>query len=185
MGKTARVTAAVTLSTVLCCSLAGGDTAAIPHLDTVVVTPDRSATSIRASTVAVNALPGSLIRALPFRSVGDALAIVPGIAIIDASSLGGNPRIIARGFYGGGETDYVSAQIDGVPVAALGSGAVDWSMLPLEGLSRLELVRGATSYLHGDAAVGVNATIWRGLTTSAIASSQSGAFVDDQNLVPL
>ncbi|MEO8580423.1 MAG: TonB-dependent receptor, partial [Gemmatimonadales bacterium] len=162
MGKTARVTAAVTLSTVLCCSLAGaqtggrapGDTAAIPHLDTVVVTPDRSATSIRASTVAVNALPGSLIRALPFRSVGDALAIVPGIAVVDASSLGGNPRIIARGFYGGGETDYVSAQIDGVPVAALGSGAVDWSMLPLEGLSRLELVRGATSYLHGDAAVG-------------------------------
>ena len=99
-------------------------------------------------------MPGSWIRALPFRSVGDALSLVPGIAVIDAKSLGGNPRIIARGFYGGGETDYVSAQIDGVPIAALGSGAVDWTMLPPGAFSRVELVRGATSYMHGDAAVG-------------------------------
>ncbi|MFL5522656.1 MAG: TonB-dependent receptor, partial [Gemmatimonadaceae bacterium] len=127
---------------------------AVRQLDTVVVTPDRSATSVRTSAVAVTAVPGALIRALPFRSVGDALAIVPGIAVIDASSLSGNPRIIARGFYGGGETDYVPAQIDGVPIAALGTGAVDWTMLPLGAFSRLELVRGATSYIHGDAALG-------------------------------
>ncbi|MGH7605154.1 MAG: TonB-dependent receptor [Gemmatimonadaceae bacterium] len=133
---------------------APADTAAVPQLDTVVVTPGRSATSIRASTVAVTAVPGSLIRALPFRSVGDALAVVPGIAVLDASSLGGDPRIIARGFYGGGDTDYVPAEIDGVPIAALGSGAVDWTMLPPDAFSRLEVVRGATSYMHGDAALG-------------------------------
>jgi outer membrane receptor protein involved in Fe transport len=130
------------------------DSAAIPQLDTVVVTPSRSPTSIRSSTVAVSAVPGSLIRSLPFRSVGTALAVVPGVAVVDVSSLGGNPRIIARGFYGGGETDYVPAQIDGVPLASLGSGTVDWSMLPFGAFSRLELVRGATSYLHGDAALG-------------------------------
>jgi len=146
----------------LCCSIAAAqqvkrapsDSASLHQLDTVVVTPDRSATSIRNSTVAVSAVPGSWIRALPLRSVGDALALVPGIAVIDAKSLGGNPRIIARGFYGGGETDYLSAQIDGVPIAALGSGAVDWTMLPPGSFSRVELVRGATSYMHGDAAVG-------------------------------
>ena len=126
----------------------------ITQLDTIVITPDRAATSIRTSTVAVTSLPNSWIRALPFRSVGDALAIVPGIAVVDASSIGGNPRIIARGFYGGGETDYLAAQIDGVPIAALGSGAVDWDMLPAGAFSRVELVRGATSSMHGDAAVG-------------------------------
>ena len=127
---------------------------AVHQLDTVVVTPDRSASAIRTSTVAVTALPGSWIRALPLRSVGDALAIAPGVAVVDVSSVGGNPRVIARGFYGGGETDYVSAQIDGVPIAALGSGAVDWTMLSPWAVNRLELVRGATSYMHGDAAVG-------------------------------
>jgi outer membrane receptor protein involved in Fe transport len=130
------------------------DSASIHQLDTVVVTPDRSASTIRTSTVAVSAVPGSWIRAFAFRSVGDALALAPGIVVIDAKSLGGNPRIIARGFYGGGETDYVSAQIDGVPIAALGSGVVDWTMLPPGAFSRVELVRGATSYMHGDAAVG-------------------------------
>ncbi len=156
------VATAVALLMGLCCSIAAAqevkrapaDSTVLHQLDTVVVTPDRSATSIRNSTVAVSAVPGSWIRALPFRSVGDALAIVPGIAVIDAQSLGGNPRIIARGFYGGGETDYLSAQIDGVPIAALGSGAVDWTMLPPGSFSRVELVRGATSYMHGDAAVG-------------------------------
>jgi outer membrane receptor protein involved in Fe transport len=156
------LTAGVTLLTALGSSPATAqtgtrgevDTAVVPQLDTVVVTPSRSATSIRTSAVAVSSVPGSLIRALPFRSVGDALSVVPGIAVIDASSLGGDPRIIARGFYGGGDTDYVPAEIDGVPIAALGSGAVDWTMLPSDAFSRLEVVRGATSYLHGDAALG-------------------------------
>ena len=148
---------------ILCCSrvsaqqsgkLSASDSSRITQLDTVVITPDRAASNIRSSNVAVTSLPNSWIRALPFRSVGDALAIVPGIAVVDASSIGGNPRIIARGFYGGGETDYVSAQIDGVPIAALGSGAVDWDMLPPGAFSRVELVRGATSSIHGDAAVG-------------------------------
>ncbi|HJP87344.1 MAG TPA: TonB-dependent receptor [Gemmatimonadaceae bacterium] len=127
---------------------------AVHQLDTIVVTPDRSASTIRTSTVAVSAIPGSWIRALPLRSVGSALAVAPGIAVLDVGSVGGNPRVIARGFYGGGETDYVSAQIDGVPIAALGSGAVDWTMLSPWAINRLELVRGATSYIHGDAAVG-------------------------------
>jgi outer membrane receptor protein involved in Fe transport len=35
------------------------------------------------------------------------------------------------------------------------------------------------------ASMGVNATLWRGLTASAVASSQSGAYVDDDNAVPL
>ena len=153
-----RVTAAVAVLAVALRPSVGSsqvrDTTAVQHLDTVVVTPDRSASTLRSSTVAVSAVPGSLIRALPFRSLGAALSIVPGIAVVDVSSVGGNPRVIARGFYGGGETDYVAAQIDGVPIAALGSGAVDWTMLSPWAINRLELVRGATSYLHGDAAVG-------------------------------
>jgi len=35
------------------------------------------------------------------------------------------------------------------------------------------------------ASAGVNATFWRGLTASAVASSLTGAYVDDQNLISL
>src|SRR3954468_18362818 len=129
------------------------DSARLPVLDTVVVTPERSASPARTGTVAVNTVSGERLRRLPVRSVVAALAMVPGVAVIDANSVGGNPRVVVRGFYGGGETDYLPALIDGVPIAALGSGAVDWDMLPRTGVSRLEVVRGASSYMQGDAAI--------------------------------
>jgi outer membrane receptor protein involved in Fe transport len=79
--------------------------------------------------------------------------MAPGVAVVDVNSIGGNPRVIVRGFYGGGETDYLPALVDGVPIAALGSGAVNWDMLPRTGIGRAEVVRGGSSYLRGDAAV--------------------------------
>ncbi|MFL5558257.1 MAG: TonB-dependent receptor [Gemmatimonadaceae bacterium] len=129
------------------------DTLRATELDTVVVTPERSATTVHASTVALSVIRGSLVRQLPVRSVAAALVLAPGVAVIDANSMGGSPRVVVRGFYGGGETDYLPALIDGVPVAALGSGAVDWDMLARSGIGRLEIVRGGSSYIRGDAAL--------------------------------
>ena len=148
--------------TALCSSAAFGqlpgksgsiDSVRVHALDTVVVTPERSATSIRASTVAVTVLSENQLRLLPVRSVAAFLAVAPGVVVVDANSLGGNPRIIVRGFYGGGETDYMPALVDGVPIAALGSGAVNWDMLPRTGFGRVEVVRGGSSYMRGDGAV--------------------------------
>ncbi|HEY1951976.1 MAG TPA: TonB-dependent receptor [Gemmatimonadaceae bacterium] len=130
------------------------DTVRISQLDTVVVTPERSVTVVRTSTVAVSVLPGALLHGLPVRSVPASLVTAPGVAVIDANSAGGSPRVIVRGFYGGGETDYLPALIDGVPIAALASGAVNWDQLSRSGIGRLELVRGGSSYIHGDAAPG-------------------------------
>src|SRR3954453_11069732 len=129
------------------------DSARMTSLDTVVITPSRSGAATRTSTVAVTTLSGDRLRRLPVRSVVGALAVAPGVAVVDVNSMGGNPRVIVRGFYGGGETDYLPALVDGVPIAALGSGAVDWDMLPRRGASRLEIVRGGSSYLRGDAAI--------------------------------
>ncbi len=148
--------------TALCSSVAFGqvpgksgtvDSATVHTLDTVVVTPERSATGIRASTVAVTILSENHLRRLPVRSVAASLAMAPGVVVVDVNSIGGNPRVIARGFYGGGETDYLPALVDGVPIAALGSGAVNWDMLPRTGFARAEVVRGGSSYMRGDAAV--------------------------------
>jgi iron complex outermembrane receptor protein len=130
-----------------------GDSARIHALDTVVVTPDRSATRIRTSTVAASVIPGDQLRRLPVRSIAGSLVMVPGVFVMDVNSVGGNPRIIARGFYGGGDTDYLSALVDGVPIAALGSGAVDWDLLARAGVDRVEVVRGGSSYSRGDAAI--------------------------------
>ncbi len=148
--------------TALCSSVSFGqipgkretvDSAKVHALDTVVVTPERSATSIRASTVAVTVLSENHLRQLPVRSVAASLVAAPGVVVMDVNSIGGNPRIIVRGFYGGGETDYLPALVDGVPIVAMGSGLVNWDMLPRTGFGRAEVVRGGSSYLRGDGAV--------------------------------
>jgi len=146
------------------------DSVKVHSLDTVVVTPERSATSIRASTVAVTVLSENQLRQLPVRSVAASLALAPGVVVLDANSVGGNPRIIARGFYGGGETDYLPALVDGVPIAALGSGAVNWDLLPRAGFGRAEVVRGGSSYMRGDGAVSGTTALVDGVADNLRAS---------------
>src|SRR5688572_23138134 len=59
-----------------------------------------------------------------------------------------------RGFYGGGETEYAAVLLDGVPLGALSSGVVNWDIIPLSAVRAIEVVRGPSSALYGDAAVG-------------------------------
>jgi outer membrane receptor protein involved in Fe transport len=73
---------------------------------------------------------------------------------LQGDGLGLAPRLIVRGFYGGGETDYATVLIDGVPATELVTGAVNWDLVPLQAIEAIEVVRGGSSPLYGDAAVG-------------------------------
>jgi iron complex outermembrane receptor protein len=79
---------------------------------------------------------------------------VPGVVVLHAGAMGDQPRLIMRGFYGGGETEYAAVLLDGVPLGALGSGVVSWDVIPLPAVREIEVVRGSSSALYGDAAVG-------------------------------
>jgi outer membrane receptor protein involved in Fe transport len=90
----------------------------------------------------------------PVQHLTDALHNVPGVVVIHGGSLGDQPRLIMRGFYGGGETEYAAVLLDGVPLGALSSGVVGWDVIPLPAVREIEVVRGSSSALYGDAAVG-------------------------------
>jgi iron complex outermembrane recepter protein len=123
-------------------------------LDTVVVTAERTRTPIVAVAAAVTRLSGEALARLPVRTVADALQYVPGIVVVQGDGIGNAPRIIARGFYGGGDTEYVAVLIDGVPTSEAAGGAVNWDLVPVSALAAIEVVRGGTSSLYGDAAIG-------------------------------
>lgn len=55
-----------------------------------------------------------------------------------------------RGF---GSAD-ILVMVDGQPVNNGWNGAVDWSMIPIQNIERIEVVRGAASSLYGGRAVG-------------------------------
>lgn len=119
-----------------------------------MVTAERAASRLAASTAAVTRLSADAVRRLPARTVPEALRAVPGLAIVNADGLGDAPRLVVRGFYGGGETEYMTVLLDGVPLNGLGAGTVNWDLVPLVAVRAVEVVRGGASSLYGDAAVG-------------------------------
>ena len=131
------------------------DTSRSPALDTVVVTAERTPTTLGTSIASVTRLAAAELAEMPHATLADVLRRAPGFTVIDADGLGFDPRLMVRGFYGGGEAEYVVVLIDGRPVNQLQSGLVAWDVLPpLASIEAVEIVRGSASPLYGDAAIG-------------------------------
>lgn len=130
------------------------DTTAAHRLEPVVVTAGRASAPLATSAAAVTRLSAAALRRLPVSTVADAMELVPGIVVLHSDALGEAPRLAIRGFYGGGETEYVTVLLDGVPLTGLATGQVNWDLVPLAALDAIEIVRGGASAAYGDAAVG-------------------------------
>jgi outer membrane cobalamin receptor len=120
----------------------------------IVVTPERgdsTRTQVPASTVVLDA---GTLQAQPTVSLGEALTFLPGFEIARGGFHSGMPLVSARGFFGGGEADYVLLLVDGVPMADAESGLVDWSVISMASIRRIEAYRGPGASMYGDAAVG-------------------------------
>ena len=105
-----------------------------------------------AGTAAV--LPRQQIDQLPATALPAIIAFLPGFHVMFGQEFAGTPIVQARGFFGGGEVDYVQLLVDGVPVADPESGLVDWRRVRAWDIDRVEARRGPSSSLYGDAALG-------------------------------
>jgi vitamin B12 transporter len=129
--------------------------APLPTFQTnVVVTAERGETEqawIPAATVAIDA---ATLRTVPALSLGEFLSFVPGFRVQQPALYAGRPVVSARGFFGGGEAEYVALLVDGVRVADAESGLVDWSTIAGSAVTRIDAARGPGASLYGDAAIG-------------------------------
>src|SRR3954470_14868613 len=142
-------------------------------LPSVTVTADRIPGDLGTSTAPVTRVPAQELNREPVQHLTDGLRNVPGIAVLDAGAMGEQPRVLIRGFYGGGETDYAAVLIDGVPVTTLATGLADWDIIPITAVRAIEVVRGSSSPLYGDAALGGVVNI---LTMADVSSRPSWRF---------
>jgi outer membrane cobalamin receptor len=120
----------------------------------IVVTPERGDTPralVPASTVV---LDSAALQALPAVHLSEIVSFVPGFNVGRAAFHAGRPVVSARGFFGGGEAEYILLLVDGVPVADVESGLIDWSVVPTASIRRIEASRGPGAALYGDSAVG-------------------------------
>lgn len=123
-------------------------------LGAVVVVAERAPTPINLSTAAVTRLTSADLARLPYATVADVLRRVPGFTVVDFDGSGRDPQLMVRGFYGGGEAEYVLVMVDGRLVNQVHNGTITWESLPpLSSIESIEIVRGSASTMHGDAAV--------------------------------
>ncbi len=117
-------------------------------LDQVVVSADRMEQKRSDLTVSMEVIRSEQIFRTHITDAQELITKTPGIEVLDgqASVRGGS------GFsYGAGSR--VLALIDGLPMMAPDAGNVKWNFLPMENLSQVEIIKGASSVLYGSSAL--------------------------------
>ena len=128
---------------------------AIPVFKTeVLVTAERGSAPRDESAGAAAVLARAEIGRIPGNSLPALIAFLPGFHMLFAADFAGTPMMQSRGFFGGGEAEYVQLLVDGVPVSDAESGLVDWRRFRSWDIERLEARRGPSSSLYGDTSLG-------------------------------
>jgi vitamin B12 transporter len=120
----------------------------------IVVTAEREEQPRDQACAAVTVLNRDAIQRLPAESLSEVMAFVPGVTMMFDNDASGVPMITSRGFFGGGEVEYMKLIVDGVPVGDAESGNVDWRSFRAEDIERIEVLHGPGSSLYGDTALG-------------------------------
>jgi vitamin B12 transporter len=145
---------------------------AIKRLDTQIVTAQRHAGTIGSTSRETWVLSAADLQRLGAATVADALRFVPGVTVKDTGLAGSLQTVALRGTM----SDQTLVLVDGRPINDPDTGAVDFSSIPVNGISRIEVVAGGASTLYGSSAVGgvINIITARPATRSSSAFVQLG-----------
>ena len=99
-------------------------------LNEVVVVGDRSESVLRESTTATSILTVKELEKIPARNLVDALHYISGLTFVEQDASGHLPMAVVRGFFGGGEAEYILLHVDGIPVNDLRNGLINWNQIP-------------------------------------------------------
>lgn len=133
---------------------AQSDSTATHQLDATIVVAHRIPLDLRASTAAVSVITRDDLDRTQAHTLPDALRYIPGLRFTSLDGGGALPVMSARGFFGGGENEYVLLLIDGIPVNTTRTTLAEWTTIPAAAIERIEVFRGSGSVLYGDAAIG-------------------------------
>jgi vitamin B12 transporter len=119
-----------------------------PAMEVVVVTATRTPVPAAESGASVTLLDATQIQVMQPIDASDALRFLPGAVVGTSGQRGGLASLFVRG----GDSRYNKVLIDNVPVNDSG-GTMDFGVVPLSEVSRVEFARGAQSTLYGSDAM--------------------------------
>ena len=117
-------------------------------LDQVVVTGNRNEQAIARSSSSIELIGAKLILDKGTTSIDKFLNQIPSVSVLDGQI---NIRSGSGWTYGAGSR--VMVLVDDLPFLTGDAGQVKWSLLPLENLKQVEVIKGAGSVLYGSGAL--------------------------------
>ncbi|MCX6328570.1 MAG: TonB-dependent receptor, partial [Bacteroidia bacterium] len=120
----------------------------VREIDQIVVSANRTEQRIAELSVSMDIIKSSFLADNHITDAQEIINKTSGIEVMNgqASVRGGS------GFsYGAGSR--VLVLIDGLPMVSADAGNIKWQFLPLENLSQIEIIKGASSVLYGSSAV--------------------------------
>jgi iron complex outermembrane receptor protein len=120
----------------------------VSELDAVVVSASKYEKKLSEETVSMAVLRPKMLENINAVSMSDAITKVPGVTLIDnqANIRGGS------GFsYGAGSR--VLMLVDDIPQLTADANDIKWEFIPVENIGQVEVIKGASSVLHGSSAL--------------------------------
>ncbi|HBE43605.1 MAG TPA: hypothetical protein DDW27_20900, partial [Bacteroidales bacterium] len=120
----------------------------ISEMDQVVVSANRIEQKVAELSVSMDIIKSSF---LSDNHISDAQELInknPGIDVMD-----GQASVRGGSGYSYGVGSRVLALIDGLPFNSADAGNIKWQFVPLENLSQIEIIKGASSVLYGSSAL--------------------------------
>jgi outer membrane cobalamin receptor len=118
------------------------------QFDEVVVRSGKFDKPLEEQTVSVSVMQSKMIESKNTRSVETILDMTPGLTILDQE-----PQIRGGSGFTFGVGSKVAVFVDDMPVVAGDAGKPDWSLIPVENIEQIEVVKGASSVLSGSSAL--------------------------------
>ena len=115
----------------------------------VIVTASREEHLAEEAPVSVSVVTGADLARRATIGVDDAIALVPGVQILD-----GQIGIRGSSGYARGLGSRVLLLVDGVPANEGDRDGIDWDLLPVTTVERVEVMKGTGSALYGSSALG-------------------------------
>jgi iron complex outermembrane receptor protein len=116
--------------------------------DEVEVRAGRFSKKLEEQTASVEVMKPKLIEARNTRTVSTILNLTPGVTILDEE-----PQIRGGSGFSFGVGSKVGVFIDDMPIITGDAGKPDWSLIPVENIKQIEVVKGASSVLSGSSAL--------------------------------
>ncbi len=117
-------------------------------LDLVVISAGKFEQNIGEVTMSMEVLSPKLLQDKNVVSLDEALQQTPGVSIVD-----GEAQIRSGSGYSFGAGSRVQILVDDLPMLSGDAGRPSWGFFPVENVSQIEIIKGASSVLYGSAAL--------------------------------